>query len=80
MVALFYLMLLFGRISVAVPLTDIYIGGLFPFRGSWHGGHALMTAAQMAIDHINMKPDLLPGYRLNMIWNDTQVWYPLLAL
>ncbi|XP_038069217.1 uncharacterized protein LOC119738403 [Patiria miniata] len=49
----------------------IYIGGYFSFGGGWEGS-GMLPACQMALDHINQRADVLPGYELKMVWNDTQ--------
>ncbi len=54
-------------------LTDLYFLGLWPMDGPWAGGLGLLPAAFLALQHVNADPSVLPGYRLNMIWNDTQV-------
>lgn len=55
-------------------LTPLYIGGLFDLSGS--RGEALgrseLTAAMLAIDHVN-RQQLLPGYQLHLLHNDTMV-------
>jgi hypothetical protein len=53
--------------------VDISIAALFPIRGWYPAGNALLTAAEMAIEHVNNRPDMLPGYTLKMSWDDTQV-------
>ncbi len=52
--------------------TALYVGAFFPFGGGWNGS-GVIPAVQMAIDDINSRPDILPGYELKMVWNDTQV-------
>ncbi len=58
-------------------LTDLYIMGLFPMEGSWAGGLGIMPAVQIALEHINDRLDILPGYRLNLIWDNTKVRFVL---
>ena len=60
-------------VSCDSNLTDIYIAGLFPMEGWWPGGAALRIATDMALEHINARLDMLPGYRLNMEWANTKV-------
>ena len=52
----------------------LYIGGLFDLSGSRSGalGKSELTAAKLAIDHINSK-NVLKGYNLKLIFNDTGV-------
>lgn len=54
---------------------DLHIGGLFPISGTggWQGGSACLPAAQMALDDVNKAGTLLPGYRLVLHWNDSEV-------
>ncbi|PVD28713.1 hypothetical protein C0Q70_11307 [Pomacea canaliculata] len=72
---------LLPRITTATETTvtpgektrDLYIMGLYPRSGSWQGGESMLTASLMAVRQINSMPDILPGYRLNIIANDTLV-------
>ena len=45
-------------------------------NGYW-GVEELLTLSedivQPLLDHINQRTDILPGYELRMVWNDTQV-------
>ncbi|ESO83683.1 hypothetical protein LOTGIDRAFT_133032 [Lottia gigantea] len=53
-------------------LDDLYILGLFPFDGiAWRGGYGMLTSAEIAIEHVNKHDYILPGYRLNLIYNNT---------
>ncbi|KAI1308651.1 Gamma-aminobutyric acid type B receptor subunit 1 [Halotydeus destructor] len=54
--------------------TSLHIGGLFPITGSagWLGGTGCLPAARMALNDVNEKSDLLPGYQLVLHWNDSQ--------
>lgn len=56
-------------------LTNLHIGGLFPISGTggWQGGQGCLPAARMALNDVNAEPYLLPGYRLVLHWNDSQV-------
>ncbi|KAL7645032.1 UNVERIFIED_CONTAM: hypothetical protein RMT77_003402 [Armadillidium vulgare] len=51
----------------------LHIGGIFPINGSvgWQGGQACQPAAILALDDVNRQPNLLEGYRLNLVWNDS---------
>jgi len=44
--------------------------------GSWAGGRGCRPAVDIALEHINDKPDLLPGFSLKMLANDSQVLLP----
>ena len=53
--------------------TNIFIGGLFDLNGSRRpSGISELTAAKVAVAHIN-KRNILPGYRLRLLYNDTEV-------
>lgn len=52
---------------------DIWMLGLFPFTGSWAGGLGQLPAIQMGIDDVNANPHILPGYRLRMTVDNTEV-------
>ena len=55
---------------------DVYLMGLIPFGGDvWPAGEAIMAAINMALEQINNRTDVLSGYRLNLIVDDTQVKY-----
>ncbi len=51
----------------------LHIGGIFPMTGSWAGGKGCRPAIEMALEDINKEPDILPGYTLKMVANDSQV-------
>ena len=47
--------------------------GMFPQTGEWAGGEAAFPAAIRALDQINQREDVLPGYYLNLSAYDTRV-------
>uniref|UniRef100_A0A8C1KTX0 Gamma-aminobutyric acid (GABA) B receptor, 1a n=1 Tax=Cyprinus carpio TaxID=7962 RepID=A0A8C1KTX0_CYPCA len=49
----------------------LYIGALFPMSGGWPGGQACLPAAQMALDLVNNRTDILPDYELELIHYDS---------
>lgn len=53
----------------------LHIGGIFPImgQGGWQGGQACMPAAHMALEDVNKRKDLLPGYVLELHQNDSEV-------
>lgn len=53
----------------------LHIGGIFPIagEGGWQGGQACMPAARLALEDVNARKDLLPGYVLKMYSNDSRV-------
>ena len=69
------LLLILGTalIHTACTIKDLYMIGLFPFHGSWNGGAAFLASSQLALQQINARDDVLPNYRLNLLWNDTGV-------
>ena len=52
---------------------DVWILGLFPFNGSWAGGRGQHPAVMMGIEDVNKNQNILPGYRLRMTVDNTQV-------
>lgn len=48
---------------------------MFPQTGEWAGGEAAFPAAIKALDQINKRDDILPGYYLNLSAYDTKVNY-----
>ncbi|RDD39883.1 Gamma-aminobutyric acid type B receptor subunit 2 [Trichoplax sp. H2] len=56
---------------------DLYIGGLFPLNDSeWVGTNRILLATQLAVQHVNEDPTLLPDYKLKLIWNGTKSSVP----
>lgn len=55
--------------------TVLHIGGIFPIagEGGWQGGQACMPAANLALEDVNKRPDLLPGFTLKLHSNDSEV-------
>lgn len=51
----------------------LYIGALFPMSGGWPGGQACLPSAQMALELVNKRTDILPDYELEMIYYDSMV-------
>ncbi|XP_056642888.1 gamma-aminobutyric acid type B receptor subunit 1 isoform X1 [Diorhabda sublineata] len=52
----------------------LHIGGIFPIagEGGWQGGQACMPAAHLALEDVNARKDLLPGYVLKLHSNDSE--------
>ena len=48
---------------------------MFPQTGEWAGGEAAFPSALKALNQINLREDILPGYYLNLSAYDTQVNY-----
>lgn len=49
--------------------------GIFPLtgKGGWLGGVGCLPAALMALDDVNERSQLLPGYKLRLMLNDSEV-------
>ncbi|CAL4133132.1 unnamed protein product, partial [Meganyctiphanes norvegica] len=64
-----------SMVGVTVGTKDLVlqIGGTFPINGTggWQGGQACQPSAMMALEDVNNRPDLIPGYRLSLAWNDS---------
>uniref|UniRef100_A0AAX7TLG4 G-protein coupled receptors family 3 profile domain-containing protein n=1 Tax=Astatotilapia calliptera TaxID=8154 RepID=A0AAX7TLG4_ASTCA len=67
--SLIILLLLWPRPSAGKK--KLYIGALFPMSGGWPGGQACMPSAQMALDLVNNRSDILPDYELELIHYDS---------
>uniref|UniRef100_A0A4W5KRC8 Gamma-aminobutyric acid (GABA) B receptor, 1a n=1 Tax=Hucho hucho TaxID=62062 RepID=A0A4W5KRC8_9TELE len=52
-------------------IHKLYIGALFPMSGGWPGGQACLPSAQMALDLVNNRTDILPDYELELIYYDS---------
>ena len=65
-----------ANLPVIWAVTTLHVGGLFPISGSsaFSAGKSFVSASELAIDLVNSRTDVLPGYRLHLIWNDTQVF------
>uniref|UniRef100_A0A8P4GDM8 Gamma-aminobutyric acid (GABA) B receptor, 1b n=1 Tax=Dicentrarchus labrax TaxID=13489 RepID=A0A8P4GDM8_DICLA len=57
--------------SLSSCKKKLYIGALFPMSGGWPGGQACLPAAQMAMDLVNNRTDILPDYELELIHYDS---------
>uniref|UniRef100_A0A3Q3X1M7 G-protein coupled receptors family 3 profile domain-containing protein n=1 Tax=Mola mola TaxID=94237 RepID=A0A3Q3X1M7_MOLML len=67
--SLIALLLLWPRPSAGKK--KLYIGALFPMSGGWPGGQACLPSAQMALDLVNNRSDILPDYELELIHYDS---------
>ncbi|KAK1804900.1 hypothetical protein P4O66_019269 [Electrophorus voltai] len=56
----------------ALGKKKLYIGALFPMSGGWPGGQACLPSAQMALDLVNKRTDILPDYELELIYYDSK--------
>lgn len=60
------------EITIACKKIPLYIGGMMSMSGGWDGSGCLV-AAELALEQINNRTDILANYELKMLWNDTQV-------
>lgn len=68
-----FLIILFLCSRLSTGKKKLYIGALFPMSGGWPGGQACMPSAQMALDLVNNRSDILPDYELELIHYDSMV-------
>ncbi|XP_030766510.1 gamma-aminobutyric acid type B receptor subunit 1 [Sitophilus oryzae] len=63
-----------GGTSTGGGGNALHIGGIFPIagKGGWQGGQACMPAARLALEDVNARKDLLPGYKLKLHSNDSE--------
>ena len=52
---------------------NLTIAGLLPMTGAWPGGTAMLASAQLALEHINAREDILPNYNLRLVHGDSEV-------
>ena len=71
---LIFFLLLSAR-NAANGSKTLYVGGLFPLSGPSKSleGRAILSACQLAIEMVNNRTDILPGYELQLLWNDSKV-------
>ena len=69
----FFYLTLFSLSSAEEP-KDVYVLALLPMTGTvWPGGKAILMVANMALEFINNRSDILEGYNLKLIVTDTKV-------
>ena len=63
------------RIDYVSGYNELHIGGIFPIagKGGWQGGQACMPAANLALIDVNNEANLLPGFKLILHSNDSEV-------
>uniref|UniRef100_A0A8C5WP51 Gamma-aminobutyric acid type B receptor subunit 1 n=1 Tax=Laticauda laticaudata TaxID=8630 RepID=A0A8C5WP51_LATLA len=54
------------------PHKRLHIGALFPMTGGWPGGQACLPSAQMALEDVNSRRDILPDYELRLDHRDSE--------
>lgn len=61
--------------DVGASGNDLAILGLAPLYQypppSWYGGAAMLSAARLAVEHVNCHPDVLPGLNLSLLEGDS---------
>lgn len=71
------LLVLTGWLLLSPPLgagkKKLHIGALFPMTGGWPGGQACLPSAQMALEDVNNRGDILPEYELRLDHRDSEV-------
>ena len=69
--------LFFFSVLDTVPtngVKNLTIGAYAPLTGPcWGGGFAVKIVIELALSQVNSRTDMLPGYQLNMVLNDTKV-------
>lgn len=75
MMMVLLLLMFFIRTTNAISYDELHIGGIFPIagKGGWQGGQACMPAARLALEDVNNKNNILPGYKLILHSNDSEV-------
>ena len=58
------------QVGLGESKKDIYLMGLYPHTGGWTLPLSPLSA-KMALQHINSREDLLPGYTLNVEWRNS---------
>jgi hypothetical protein len=52
---------------------SIYVGGIFPMIGGWPGGQSCLPSAIMALNEVNLNTSILPDYKINLNWFNSEV-------
>ncbi|XP_038073128.1 uncharacterized protein LOC119741448 isoform X2 [Patiria miniata] len=58
--------------SSTAPVTPLYIGGFFALPGGGLDASDALVGVEMALEHINSGLNVLAGYELRMVWNDSK--------
>ncbi len=67
----FIFLLVFAPNASLQSKTNITVGLLAPFTGSWDRAPRFASAVSIAIDYINLNTSILPGYQLQYKWHDS---------
>ena len=62
-----------GAPGKSLNKTKLVIGGIFPMEGGWAGGKGCRPAVDMALQDVNSREDILPGYELEIVAHDSRV-------
>lgn len=64
-----------SELFTVCAVKTLYIGGFFPLTGAslrLEVSEAVLGVSHLAMSIINNRSDILPGYQLQLIWNDTK--------
>lgn len=53
--------------------NNIYLAGFFPDLEGQSSDNGVLSAINLALEHINASPKILKSYKLHILWNNTQV-------
>lgn len=75
-----YLLILLSAIFIKADQNMLYIAGFFPTSSKIPEGaigRGVLPAVYLALNHINQNVPsaVLHGYKLDLVWNDTQVFF-----
>ena len=67
---LWFIIFLVLQAGLGESKKDIYLMGLYPHTGGWTLPLTLISS-KIALEHINSREDLLPGYTLHVEWRNS---------
>ena len=53
--------------------NNIYLAGFFPDLEGQSSDNGVLSAVNLALEHINASPEILGSYKMHILWNNTQV-------
>jgi hypothetical protein len=62
-----------GSSSDAVVQNNIYLAGFIPDLEGQTSDNGVLSAINLALEHINASPKILKSYKMHILWNNTQV-------
>ena len=65
--------------SNATSTVPLFFAFIISFGGAFNSSHSI-PGVQLALDHINQDPTMLPGYTLHYTLTDSQVWLVLIVI